>query len=97
MLKAGVALGTVKGRDLVPDIELALYDNLDTSLFPVFEADHATALAYLRRDAIELPAEMPKGYVLVTHEGHALGFVKNIGNRSNNLYPQEWRIKSSKI
>ena len=97
MLKAGVALGTVKGRDLVPDIELALYDNLDTSLFPVFEADHATALAYLRRDAIELPVEMPKGYVLVAHEGHALGFVKNIGNRSNNLYPQEWRIKSSKI
>lgn len=97
MLKAGVALGTVKGRDLVPDIELALYDNLDTSLFPVFEADHATALAYLRRDAIELSVDMPKGYVLVAHEGHALGFVKNIGNRSNNLYPQEWRIKSSKI
>lgn len=23
-----------------------------------------------------------------------LGFVKNIGNRANNLYPQEWRIRS---
>ena len=97
MVKAGVALGTVKGRDLVPDIELALSDILDKQLFPVYEADLATSLAYLRRDAIVLPADMPKGYVLITHEGHALGFVKNIGNRSNNLYPQEWRIKSSKI
>ena len=97
MVKAGVALGTVKGRDLVPDIELALSDILDKHLFPTCEADLATSLAYLRRDAIDLPADMPKGYVLITHEGHALGFVKNIGNRSNNLYPQEWRIKSSKI
>lgn len=97
MVKAGVALGTVKGRDLVPDIELALSDILDKQLFPTCEADLATSLAYLRRDAIVLPADMPKGYVLITHEGHALGFVKNIGNRSNNLYPQEWRIKSSKI
>ena len=97
MVKAGVALGTVKGRDLVPDIELALSDILDKQLFPVYEADLATSLAYLRRDAIVLPADMPKGYVLITHEGHELGFVKNIGNRSNNLYPQEWRIKSSKI
>ena len=97
MVKAGVALGTVKGRDLVPDIELALSDILDKQLFPTCEADLATSLAYLRRDAIVLPADMPKGYVLITHEGHELGFVKNIGNRSNNLYPQEWRIKSSKI
>lgn len=97
MVKAGVALGTVKGRELVPDIELALSDILDKQLFPTCEADLATSLAYLRRDAIVLPADMPKGYVLITHEGHELGFVKNIGNRSNNLYPQEWRIKSSKI
>ena len=27
----------------------------------------------------------------------AIGFEKNIGNRANNLYPQEWRIKSSHV
>jgi hypothetical protein len=29
--------------------------------------------------------------------GHILGPVKNIGNRANNLYPKEWRIKSTHV
>ncbi|MDC2687911.1 hypothetical protein PO256_17190, partial [Bacteroides ovatus] len=32
--------------------------------------------------------------VLLTYRHIPLGFVKNIGNRANNLYPQEWRIRS---
>jgi NOL1/NOP2/fmu family ribosome biogenesis protein len=24
-----------------------------------------------------------------------LGFVKNLGNRANNMYPREWRIRMS--
>jgi len=32
--------------------------------------------------------------VLLTWQGEPLGFVKNIGNRANNLYPNEWRIRS---
>lgn len=35
-----------------------------------------------------------KGMVLLTYAGLPVGFVKNIGNRANNLYPQEWRIRS---
>jgi hypothetical protein len=31
---------------------------------------------------------------LLTYKQIPLGFVKNIGNRANNLYPQEWRIRS---
>ena len=34
------------------------------------------------------------GFVLLTYKDAPLGFVKNIGNRANNLYPQEWRIRS---
>ena len=94
IVKAGVALGTVKGRDLVPDIELALSYCLDKDLFPTYDADLDTSLAYLRREVIDLPSDMPKGYVLITYEGHPLGFVKNLGNRANNLYPQEWRIRT---
>ena len=37
---------------------------------------------------------MPRGYVVATYEGHALGFLNNLGTRANNLYPQEWRIRS---
>lgn len=51
------------------------------------------ALSYLRREAITLPDTVPRGFVIVTYQGFALGFVKNIGSRANNLYPKEWAIK----
>ena len=46
---------------------------------------------------MNLPADTPKGYVLVTYRQVPIGWEKNIGNRANNLYPQEWKIKSSHI
>ncbi|MBO5014861.1 MAG: rRNA cytosine-C5-methyltransferase, partial [Bacteroidaceae bacterium] len=52
------------------------------------------AIAYLRKEGLVLDASVPRGYVLVTYKQVPLGFVKNIGNRANNLYPQEWRIRS---
>ena len=41
--------------------------------------------------------DAPRGYVLLMYKNRPLGFVKNLGNRANNLYPQEWRILSSHI
>ncbi len=55
------------------------------------------AIAYLRGEAIILPPDTPKGIITVTFEGFPLGPVKNIGSRANNLYPKEWRIKSTYI
>lgn len=51
------------------------------------------ALNYLRGNSIVLPSDMPKGIVAVCYHGFILGTVKNIGNRANNHYPKEWRIK----
>ena len=31
---------------------------------------------------------------LVTCDGLPLGWCNHLGNRINNLYPQEWRIRS---
>ena len=42
-----------------------------------------------------MPSDTPRGHVLMTYRGVPLGFEKNIGNRANNLYPAEWKIKSS--
>ena len=33
------------------------------------------------------------GVLLLTYENVPLGFAKNVGNRLNNLYPNEWRIR----
>jgi len=59
------------------------------------ELDYPTAISYLRGEAIHLSAGVPRGIIEVTFMGHPLGQVKNIGNRANNLYPKEWRIKST--
>ena len=40
-----------------------------------------------------LPPETPRGFVLIAYQGVPLGFAKHLGNRTNNLYPQPWRIR----
>lgn len=92
VIAAGCAVGTLKGKVLVPDADLALSLIFDRSAFPEAEVDRDTALAYLHRDAISL-TDAPKGYVTIVYEGLPLGFVKNLGNRCNSLHPQSRRIR----
>ena len=61
------------------------------------ELSYPQAMAYLRHEALVLPEETPRGLVEVCFLGHPLGLVKNIGNRANNLYPKEWKIKTTYI
>ena len=58
---------------------------------------YTEAIAYLRGEALALPADTPRGIVEVCFMGHPLGPVKNIGSRANNLYPKPWRIKTTHI
>jgi NOL1/NOP2/fmu family ribosome biogenesis protein len=65
---------------------------LSEDAYPAVELDRQAALAFLHRDAQVFP-DAPRGYLLLKHEGLALGFVKNLGNRSNSLHPQSRRIR----
>lgn len=94
-LSAGILLAEEKGRKLIPQHELALSVERAAEAFPQVELPYAQAVAYLRREAVVLPPEVPRGYVVVTYEGRALGFANNLGARANNLYPAEWRIRSA--
>lgn len=95
VIYGGIVVGTVKGRDLVLSQHLAMSTPFRQSALPSCEVDYPTAVSYLRREAVTLPGSVQRGYVLLTYAGHPLGFVKNMGNRSNNLYPQQWRILST--
>ena len=97
IIHAGIGVAQPKGKGLVPHPSLAHSIALAPDAFCKCELDYASAIAFLRREAVALPAETPRGHVLVAYQGMPLGFVKNIGNRANNLYPQEWRIKSTHI
>ena len=61
------------------------------------ELSYAQAINYLRHEALVLPPDTPRGLVEVCFMGHPLGLMKNIGNRANNLYPKEWRIKTTHV
>lgn len=92
----GICLGEVKGKDFIPDQSLALSTYINVENFTTYDVDWKAAIAYLRKETLLLE-DQPKGYVLITYRNKPLGFVKNIGNRANNLYPQEWRIRSANI
>lgn len=92
VLASGCAVGVIKGKDLVPDPDMALSIALKEDAYPSVDVDRQTALSFLHRDAIIL-SDAPKGFVVIRYEGVPLGFVKNLGNRCNNLHPQGRRIR----
>ena len=59
--------------------------------YPSVELSREMAIKYLSRETLSLP-DSPVGYLRVTYCGLGLGFVKNIGSRSNNLLPTSLRI-----
>ena len=61
------------------------------------DLSYPQALSYLRGEALVLPPDTPRGQVEVCFMGEPLGPAKNIGNRANNLYPKEWRIKTTHL
>lgn len=89
-----LTVGALKGRDVIPSQQLAMSLALNPESFQRCEVDEATAIDYLRCEAVTLPAETPRGIVLLTCRQLPLGFVKNLGTRANNLYPKPWRILS---
>lgn len=97
VISAGVEAAEIKGKDIIPSQQLALSMWLRRGAFPEVDMTLQQAIGYLSRETVALPATTPKGFVLLTYESFPLGFVKNLGNRSNNLYPKEWRIKNAPI
>jgi len=97
VLVHGVKKNIEKGKNIIPDHSLALSIVGNKGKFPAIEIDYSTSISYLRHEAIVLPLDSPKGIVTLQYRGVPIGFAKNLGSRANNLYPQEWRIKSSHI
>lgn len=93
ILSDGNPVGTQKGKDIIPAHAEALLTTMPKDKYPQAELSLDEALRYLRHEAIVLPPDTPRGFVVVTYRSLPLGFVKNIGNRANNLYPQEWKIR----
>ena len=89
---AGFGIGEMRGKYMAPQHSLSMLKDFKKECFQNVELTLPQALSYLRSEALTLP-NLPFGTLLVTYDGVPLGFIKNIGNHSNNLYPNEWRIR----
>lgn len=95
ILSAGVQCAEMKGKDLIPAHAVALSSILKREAIQTAELTTEQAIAYLRRESINPDTDLDKGYAVVTYGSLPLGWIKNIGNRTNNLYPQAYRIRTN--
>ena len=91
-IESGLLMAEQKGKDFIPAAQLALSKALNTENLACADLDYGGAISFLKKESILLP-DSKTGYVLVLFQNEALGWVKNLGNRSNNLYPNNWRIR----
>lgn len=89
---AGIEVAEVNGKKLKPLHALALSKYLNKDAFNTINVDLELALRYLRKEDINLGSS-GNDWVLIQYKDVPLGWAKQIGNRVNNYYPKEWRIR----
>ena len=83
-------MGELVRDKLIPDHALAMSSRAAGSVMQT-ELTYEQAIQYLQRKDLTVETK-EKGWQLVNHEGHALGWINALTNRINNYYPKELRI-----
>ena len=90
----GIPVATPKGREWLPHPSLALSTHLNREAFDTLSLTQTGAIVYLRRESPTIMPDSRRGIRLVACDNVPLGWCNHLGNRINNLYPPEWRIRS---
>lgn len=90
--KFGIDMGQLIRDELIPDQAYAM-SNYKNDFFEEIQLDKNEAIQFLQKKEFNINAAT-KGWHLVKYENAYLGFAKLMGNRMNNTYPKEWRIRS---
>jgi 16S rRNA C967 or C1407 C5-methylase (RsmB/RsmF family)/NOL1/NOP2/fmu family ribosome biogenesis protein len=88
--KAGVCIGEIKGKDVIPNQESAWYNHTNKNI-ETLELSTEKAIQYLRKQTFELD-EKSKGLKLITYKCYGIGWAKVLINRMNNYLPNHYRI-----
>lgn len=94
--KAGTIVGIFVKNDFVPDHDLVM-SNLFSDKIPQVELTLEQALDYQQKKPVNVSQDIPKGWLIFTYKGRGIGWAKNLGNRINNHYPSEWRIRKEPV
>lgn len=93
-ISTGFGIAEVRRTGVAPQHSLSMAKAIKKDAFATHEINYNTAVSYLKTEALPAIEGLPLGTILLTYEDVPLGFVKNVGNRLNNLYPNEWRIRN---
>ncbi len=89
--KAGLSIGAPAGKEWIPAHDIALSIDAAADL-PCLNGTREQALKFLKREDLNLP-ETEKGWKVIKFNNIGLGWIKSLGNRSNNYLPKHWRIR----
>ncbi|MFV0553738.1 MAG: methyltransferase RsmF C-terminal domain-like protein [Mangrovibacterium sp.] len=93
LVKIGNLMASEKKNSFSPEAELAFSTELNAEAFTRLELTLPNALQFLARENFEWNSNS-KDWELICFENIPLGFIKGIGNRYNNYYPKEWRLRT---
>ena len=92
ILQAGTPVATFKGTQFSPHPALALSCDFNSEAFHSEDLSTEQSLRYLQKENIHIEGN-DRGWILVKYNNLPLGWMKNIGNRTNNYFPKERRIR----
>jgi NOL1/NOP2/fmu family ribosome biogenesis protein len=92
VISFGLPVAQFKKNDLLPEHTFALSIDRNPDIFETVELELRDALHFQKKEEIRINSTV-KGWMLVQYQAVPLGFVKNLGNRANNYFPKEWRIR----
>ena len=93
VIYSGVEMGQIFKGKLKPEWPLSQSVWYNQEVIPAIEVDEEIALDFLRKK--DIPAvKFEEGLNLVVCDNYPLGFVKRIGNRVNNTYPNSLKINN---
>lgn len=90
--RAGTDVGTYRDKTFFPSEFLPFSTLFRVESLPAVELNQTDAIAYLSRQAIPYRGN-EKGFTLMQFMGVPIGLGKFAGNRINNLFPNEWRLR----
>jgi hypothetical protein len=92
ILQAGAPVATGLMPHVNPHPALAMSAIYNSKSFPEVHVDLPDAIRFMRRESLPSTLRQP-GWMRVSYRGVGLGWLKNLGNRTNNYFPKERRIR----
>ena len=89
--KMGTEIGQYSRKGIIPNEAMALSPKIQKNQWQQLDVSLEQALNYLKGETFSLDGK--KGYALICYQNEPLGWVNHLGNRFNNLYPKDWRIR----